>query len=279
MVVVVLTLAGCSPTATPDQQVTVTYNAQPYDSGTPQNVLTVYGWVDNRGRLVPFSLPADGKSSALNQVVEILFGPPEMQGLATVIPSGSPLPQVSVRDGNAEILVDRSLANIITRSETARKALVLTLTEFDDINTVTVTLEGGAAVIDQVLERPVVYYPTDPGLGKVYVVMPAVRPGSPDMVFQQLAACMIPGLKEPGGRVTAMGNGLVAVNLERRFLVSLLATGVGEEQTVESITLTLTELPGVTAVQFLVDGRSLGSLRGEVDISRPIRRSRANPLH
>jgi len=47
----------------------------------------------------------------------------------------------------------------------------------------------------------------------------------------------------------------------------------GELITVYSVVNTLTELPGVKEVRWLIDGQAVESLAGHLDLSRPVARS------
>jgi germination protein M len=62
------------------------------------------------------------------------------------------------------------------------------------------------------------------------------------------------------------------VNFSPEFVDNHLGGSAGERMTVYSVVNTLTELDGVSAVRFLVDGRKRDTIAGHMDISGPIER-------
>lgn len=101
----------------------------------------------------------------------------------------------------------------------------------------------------------------------------------PDLVIQEL----IKGPTTPGLGITIpkearlvssvkVENGVAYVNFNREFQTKHWGGSAGELMTVFSIVNSLTELEGIKAVVFLVEGERLDTL-GHLDLTRPVERS------
>lgn len=67
-------------------------------------------------------------------------------------------------------------------------------------------------------------------------------------------------------------DGTAFVNFSREFQTKHWGGSTGELLTIYSVVNTLTEVPGIEQVQFLVEGDKMESLAGHMDIQEPIRR-------
>ncbi|HHY94951.1 MAG TPA: GerMN domain-containing protein [Firmicutes bacterium] len=108
----------------------------------------------------------------------------------------------------------------------------------------------------------------------------------PDLVVQEL----IKGPATPGLGMTIprearlvssvkVENGTAFVNFNKEFQSKHWGGSAGETMTVYSIVNSLTELEGIKAVVFLVEGEKLESLAGHMDLTQPIQRDESLIAH
>lgn len=76
----------------------------------------------------------------------------------------------------------------------------------------------------------------------------------------------------PGARPlgVTVDNGIARVNYSLQLRTNHPGGSTGEILTVYSIVATLTQLPGIEAVQLLLDGAEIDTLVGHLDLSRPL---------
>ncbi|MCL5984998.1 MAG: GerMN domain-containing protein [Actinobacteria bacterium] len=74
-------------------------------------------------------------------------------------------------------------------------------------------------------------------------------------------------------RSMEVGSGVAYVNFSRELVVNHVEGAAAETMTVYSIVNTLTGIPGVNAVQILVEGVKIKSIDGHIDISMPLTRN------
>ena len=67
-------------------------------------------------------------------------------------------------------------------------------------------------------------------------------------------------------------DGVADVNLSKEFVDNHSGGSAGEKMTVYSIVNTLTEFSTIKAVRFLVEGETLDTIAGHMDVSRPVKR-------
>jgi len=67
--------------------------------------------------------------------------------------------------------------------------------------------------------------------------------------------------------------GLATIDLSSDFKKNFTGGSTGEQMTMYSIVNTLTTLPSVTSVQFLLDGKKLDGILGNLDTSTPLKRN------
>lgn len=70
--------------------------------------------------------------------------------------------------------------------------------------------------------------------------------------------------------VTVEEKGTVVVDFSRELLTSHWGGSMGEIMTVYSVVNTLSSLPGIEQVKFLVEGEEIETLTGHLDISEPV---------
>ena len=74
-------------------------------------------------------------------------------------------------------------------------------------------------------------------------------------------------------RNVEMGSGVAYVNFSRELVVNHVKGAAAETMMVYSIVNTLTGIPGINAVQILVEGVKIKSIDGHIDISMPLIRN------
>jgi spore germination protein GerM len=74
-------------------------------------------------------------------------------------------------------------------------------------------------------------------------------------------------------RNVEMGSGIAYVNFSRELVVNHVKGAAAETMMVYSIVNTLTGIPGINAVQILVEGVKIKSIDGHIDISKPLTRN------
>lgn len=97
-------------------------------------------------------------------------------------------------------------------------------------------------------------------------------------------AALVEGPRSPGlspsiprsavvRRIEDVGGGTIVVDFGGGIVRDHPGGSAGELITVYSVVNTLTELPGVKEVRWLIDGQAVESLAGHLDLSRPVARS------
>ncbi|WP_459927802.1 GerMN domain-containing protein [Desulfosporosinus burensis] len=97
-------------------------------------------------------------------------------------------------------------------------------------------------------------------------------------IFKELA---VPpsGLEKPLPEGTILLNasistdGIAAIDLSQEFQKNFGGGSAGEQMTLYSIVNTLTTLPNIHSVQFLIDGQKHPGILGHIDTSEPIKRN------
>ncbi|HEY8496522.1 MAG TPA: GerMN domain-containing protein [Limnochordales bacterium] len=84
---------------------------------------------------------------------------------------------------------------------------------------------------------------------------------------QGLLPTIPPGARPLG---VTVDNGIARVNYSLELRTNHPGGSTGEILTVYSIVATLTQLPGIEAVQLLLDGAEIDTLVGHMDLSRPL---------
>lgn len=125
------------------------------------------------------------------------------------------------------------------------------------------------------------YYPDKSGIGlvalnrkiKIYddgekyleaVKILTVKPGEKDVIEIFPKGAEIVGAKLEGN--------IVVVNFSQGTATHFVGGSTGEELLISSVVKTLTEFPEVKKVKFLIDGKSVETLAGHMDLSEPLGR-------
>lgn len=108
---------------------------------------------------------------------------------------------------------------------------------------------------------------------------PAQRLSEAELVVQEL----LKGPNDPLLRKTLppeakllsveVTDGVVLVNFSAEMQTKHWGGSAGEVMTLDSLVTSLTELPGISKVQILIGGKTVETLAGHFDISRPLERS------
>ena len=77
-------------------------------------------------------------------------------------------------------------------------------------------------------------------------------------------------------RGVAVEDDVAIVDLERRVVNLFLQGAFNEQIVVDALVHTLLEFPEISQVQFLIDGRVLGPVSANIDLSRPLGRTPIN---
>jgi len=72
---------------------------------------------------------------------------------------------------------------------------------------------------------------------------------------------------------TVSADGVATLDLSSEFKKNFGGGSAGEQMTMYSIVNTLTTLPNITSVQFLLDGKKLDGILGNLDTSTPLKRN------
>lgn len=125
-----------------------------------------------------------------------------------------------------------------------------------------------------------VYYPRDDGTG-LLPVSRTVKLENEDKYTAALKS-LLTGTKEKGQtnvipkkaklRSVTVKDGVATVDFSKELQQNFSGGSTGEEMLVGSIVNTLTDFPEVKKVQILIDGASVETLSGHLDLSEPLPR-------
>ena len=143
------------------------------------------------------------------------------------------------------------------------------------------TKDAGAPVAAESKEVKVnVYYPRDDGTG-LLPVSRTVKLENEDKYTAALKS-LLTGTKEKGQtnvipkkaklRSVTVKDGVATVDFSKELQQNFSGGSTGEEMLVGSIVNTLTDFPEVKKVQILIDGASVETLSGHLDLSEPLPR-------
>lgn len=143
------------------------------------------------------------------------------------------------------------------------------------------TKDAGAPAAAESKEVKVnVYYPRDDGTG-LLPVSRTVKLENEDKYTAALKS-LLTGTKEKGQtnvipkkaklRSVTVKDGVATVDFSKELQQNFSGGSTGEEMLVGSIVNTLTDFPEVKKVQILIDGASVETLSGHLDLSEPLPR-------
>lgn len=126
-----------------------------------------------------------------------------------------------------------------------------------------------------------VYYPNDDG-SKLVAVSRKVTVTDGSDKYTAAIQSLMQGTKEKGQstilprqtklRSVKLQDGVASVDFSGDLIKHFVGGSTGEEMLVGSVVNTLTEFPEVKAVQILIDGHSVETLAGHMDLTVPIKR-------
>ena len=143
------------------------------------------------------------------------------------------------------------------------------------------TKDAGAPAAAESKEVKVnVYYPRDDGTG-LLPVSRTVKLENEDKYTAALKS-LLTGTKEKGQtnvipkkaklRNVTVKDGVATVDFSKELQQNFSGGSTGEEMLIGSIVNTLTDFPEVKKVQILIDGASVETLSGHLDLSEPLPR-------
>lgn len=107
--------------------------------------VTLYFPSDSGAVIVPVTRMVYSKNDVNTAVLELAKGPCDVGSLENVLPAGCGLIDVVVQDGVAKLNFTKEFVNLVQNSDGGRlalKALVLTCTQFDGIDSVEIYVDG-----------------------------------------------------------------------------------------------------------------------------------------
>ena len=257
------------------------------------------------GWIVPLSVTRDPSQTPLEQAVSLLRNGSLPQDFRTLGASQSRVQGLTLRDSVLTVDMPPAFGVWVTRNLAEErafvKAMVLTLTTFQDIASVRFTINGlpmhgavGPFQLAETINRPtavnsllaagnslVLYLRLRDTDMLVPWSIPSAR-REPAVALQELIrfrgherlASPVPGnLAVQSVRVE---EGLAIVSLDKASVSLFLQGAFNQQFVLDALVYTLLEFTDIKEVQFLVDGRVLAPLGSNIDLSRPIGRTAIN---
>ena len=246
------------------------------------------------------TIPRD-KSLPQVALEELLKGP-ETDGLKSTIPDGTKLLELDIKDKIATVNLSGEFTGFPgTMAESmAIISIVNTLTDLDGIEQLRILVEGNDLIapsgkpygllksyniqeINRDLNKQVItlYFPDEQAM---YVV-PEQREVSKDKpIAEIIVEELMKGPKTPGLEPTTIPDGArllsveikdktAYVNFSSELVEKHVGGSTGEMMTILPIVNSLTELPEVEKVQFLVEGKKVKTLAGHITFDEAFERS------
>ena len=246
------------------------------------------------------TIPRD-KSLPQVALEELLKGP-ETDGLKSTIPDGTKLLELDIKDKIATVNLSGEFTGFPgTMAESmAIISIVNTLTDLDGIEQVRILVEGNDLIapsgkpygllksyniqeINRDLNKQVItlYFPDEQAM---YVV-PEQREVSKDKpIAEIIVEELMKGPKTPGLEPTTIPHGArllsveikdktAYVNFSSELVEKHVGGSTGEMMTILPIVNSLTEIPEVEKVQFLVEGKKVKTLAGHITFDEAFERS------
>lgn len=232
-------------------------------------------------------------------VEELLKGPTK-QGLKSTIPSGTKLLDIEVEDKIATVNLSKEFSGFpgIMAESFALISVVNTLSDLPDIQKVQVLVEGKDLIapsgnpygplsrydvedINRDLSKAdITLYFSDE---QAMYLVPEIRQVVKDKPVEQIIVeQLIKGPEKAGLYPTIpkgtslisieVKDGTAYVNFSEEFKTNHWGGSAGEAMTIYSIVNSLTELPNIKQVMFLIEGREEETLAGHFAFNEPFRR-------
>lgn len=276
-------------TSTVAEQTTSSDNTTKENGAADENKITFNLYFANSDKSAIVAekreIAIDGKDS-VEAAMEALMNGPTDQNLKRTIPEDAKLIDINVVEGTAivnfskELLNENGMVGIIEKA-----SLVNTLTDIEGINKVKILVEGKDLLSSSGLPlgelekfqtdaqgRPVegevqtvtLYFANAeatalvPEKREVYIIKH--EPIEAEVFYELSKGPATQGLYPTipeGTRILSVEteDGICRLNLSEEFINNAVGGSAGELATIYSIVNTLTELPGVEKVQFLIEGK------------------------
>lgn len=297
LAIVVLGLGGCSSSKTKPVDV-----EEPVEQRTPflvkdQEFVRIYFATTDMKNLLPITLSVKPTDDVAEIAVQKLLAGPENDFSSPTIPEGTKLNALFLEGRTGFVDLTAEINQLKPENaQMAVDALLLTLTEFNEVDKVQIMIDGkieqdlAGVAIDQPLPRPgEVNFAGGEGDSRIevyfgdqnamYLVPVTYAVGSEDLLLAALQKLLAgpptdSGLFRtiwPGTKVIdfSLENGIAAVNFSQQALGYGGGTAA-ETIFINSVVWTLTGLDQVDAVQFLFQGEKMQYLPEGSDVSAPI---------
>jgi germination protein M len=273
-----------------------------------REAVLVYYASENGRYVVPVTLSIKPTKEAAKVAVEKVLAGPGDWSLSPIVPEDTKLRDIYIKRNIAYIDLTRHFMGLKSY-EDARLAvysLVLTLTEFPEVEAVQVLIEGSIRDsiagfgIKETFERPAdanylaeidpnkevltVYYSDSNALYLIPVTVNLKRDMSPEeRVFEAVTRLINgPSLESdlvktiwPDTKIRAIKLDQESGQLNLDLSEDVIGYGGGstaEMMLINSLLITLTGIEGVERVQLLIEGENVGSLPEGTDVSEPLSR-------
>lgn len=267
-----------------------------------QEEVKVYFATKDYRYLVPVTFNISATTGAAQVAVEKLLAGPSDEVLAPVFPEETKLRQLYLSEETAWVDLTAAATNLSEpkRMAQALEALTLTLTEFPGVTRVQVLIEGqkretiGGVAVGSPLSRPeainplgegnmvTVYFTDKQALYLIPVAVPVPSTLAQASPGEQALRLLLAGPPPESrlGRTVWPGTKLLGFSVEGslatlNFSKEVVGYGGGstaESLLVKSVVLTVTEIPGITRVQFLIEGQRQSYLPEGTEIKEPLPR-------
>ncbi|ATW26387.1 GerMN domain-containing protein [Candidatus Formimonas warabiya] len=262
-----------------------------------QGTVLVYFATPDGKNLVPVTLSINPTKEAAKVAVEKLLAGPENDFSSGTIPEETKLLDIYLQGRTGYVDLTEEITKIPKeKAEQAVNALVLTLTEFAQVDDVQILVAGqivpklGPVDISKPIKRPnLINAYGEPGedgvkvffsdANAMYVVPVTVKGDKKNLPLSALKR-LIAGPPEESGLFPTIWPGTSVKNLQVEdgvatvdFNAKVLGYGGGttaESMLVNSVVLTLTQFENIEAVQFLVEGKKMEYFPEGTDVSSPI---------
>lgn len=286
LLIVMVGLAGCSLFNTDSPE------TNPQDK--EMEVTLYYANSDNSGLVTEKRLLSyNEEDNIYKKVLEELFAGPTKEGAYLRMPEGTTVNDVKLSDGVAHVdLSGFSGFGGVMEEAMARASIVNTLTDLDGVDKVLITIDGKDYIGAN--GNPVgpmshmefsdiktykVYF-SDANAEYLVPELRTVEAGkSPAVgIIEELikgpARSDLTRTIPEGTQLISLeiNNGVAYVNFSREFKENHWGGSAGETMTLYSVIDSLTELPEIKKVQFLIEGNKTETLAGHYDILNPMER-------
>ena len=240
-------------------------------------------------------------------VIAVLNGDIEVPGFRTVGTVQARIEQASLVDGLVTLEMSSGFQSWVMRNLVDERnfvqAAVLSLTGFDDVETIRFVTNG------KEIHGTVFVYPMDLPIYRPQIVNSVPTSGQNAILYLRLrsAKLLVPYTKPveesdplvvlnelikfkgsdnlvspvPGGLILKglrIEDGTALLNLDKSAVTHIMQGTLDEQSVLDAMVHTLLEFSGIQRVQILVDGRVLGPLSTNVDLSRAIGKTPINQV-